>query len=118
MYKLKLNGIIRLSDNASIPLDPGNPDYQDYMAWIAAGNTPLPEFTPEEQAAREAQAAAAAEEQEAILAVRAHQKLTALKDMTPAQVEQWVNTHVTNLTQAKEVLATLAVAVSVLARRL
>jgi hypothetical protein len=26
----------------SIPLDPGNTDYQEYLAWLAEGNEPLP----------------------------------------------------------------------------
>lgn len=36
------NGIIRLSDNAFIPFDPANTDYQEYLKWVAEGNTPLP----------------------------------------------------------------------------
>jgi hypothetical protein len=44
MYKLSKqpNQILRLSDNAYIPMDEANTDYQAYLAWVAEGNTPLP----------------------------------------------------------------------------
>ena len=45
-------------------------------------------------------------------------KLSALADMSPAQVRAWVAANVANLADARDVLATLAVAVSVLSRRL
>ena len=47
MYQLtSSDSIIRLSDNAFIPNDPGNRDYADFLAWKAEGNTPLPAPAP------------------------------------------------------------------------
>lgn len=34
--------IIVRSDGASIPEDAGNMDYQEYLKWVAEGNTPEP----------------------------------------------------------------------------
>jgi len=34
--------IRRIADDALIPTDPDNTDYQAYLKWVAEGNTPLP----------------------------------------------------------------------------
>jgi len=48
MYKrTDSNTILRTTDCAYIPADPANRDYQEYLAWVAAGNTPTPAPTPD-----------------------------------------------------------------------
>ena len=49
MYKLiknpitgQVNMVQRQSDNAFIPFDPDNTDYQAYLRWLEEGNTPTP----------------------------------------------------------------------------
>ena len=43
MYKLtQYNNVIRLADNAYIPFDPANTDYQEFLRWCEQGNTPEP----------------------------------------------------------------------------
>ena len=37
--EVQTNYILRKTDNALIPFDEENIDYQDYLAWVAEGNT-------------------------------------------------------------------------------
>lgn len=49
--------ILRLADNATVPFDPANTDYQAYLEWVAQGGVPepapepIPELTPAEKLA-------------------------------------------------------------------
>ena len=50
MYQLKnspttgelMTGVLRVADNAYIPNDPENTDWQQYQVWLSEGNQPLP----------------------------------------------------------------------------
>ena len=47
-YQLTIcDSILRLADKVSIPPDPANRDYREYLDWLEAGNTPEPAPTPE-----------------------------------------------------------------------
>lgn len=57
MYKLlhittvsgqTIKNIVRIYDNAFIPLDESNTDYQVYLKWLSEGNQPLPADEPTE----------------------------------------------------------------------
>jgi len=37
----QIQNVLR-NDKDSIPFDPANTDYQEYLAWVTEGNTPLP----------------------------------------------------------------------------
>ena len=48
-YKIQLNSmtgqpcaVTIVGQNISIPFDPANTDYQEYLKWLEEGNTPLP----------------------------------------------------------------------------
>jgi hypothetical protein len=59
MGKVYDKAIIRIADDACIPFDEGNTDYQAYLKWYNEGNTPDPadpvpepvELTPQEKLA-------------------------------------------------------------------
>lgn len=107
-YQLSGQMVLRVADGAYIPQDPKNTDYQVFLAWRDQGNVPDPDPGPPPPSADMLDAAAA----------RQYAKLAALRGMTPAQVQTWVDNNVVDLASAKDAIKTLAVAVCILARRL
>ena len=57
-YKLANNSVTRMSDGASIPADPANMDYAQYLAWVEAGGIPDPVDPPDPREAILAEIAA------------------------------------------------------------
>lgn len=45
-YKLLRYGVLRLADNACVPPDPANKDWNEYELWLQQGNTPTPADPP------------------------------------------------------------------------
>ncbi len=104
-YQLTVNA------NAVLDLDSGHMRLitsDEYVTWLSLGNTPLPADP----------MPAPTQDQLDVAAAKAYAKLTALQNMTPAQVQGWITTNVTTLPQAIDTIKTLAIAVSILFRRL
>lgn len=84
------------------------------------GDADIPAFLTTKPTAAEIEAAAArqAKLDGDALAAAQDAKLMALAEKSPAEIRAWIDASVTSLAQARDVIATLAIAVSVLARRL
>lgn len=48
-YKKENSEVLRLDTGERITLSNDNPDYQEYLAWLAEGNEPLPADEPEQK---------------------------------------------------------------------
>lgn len=95
-YKIaRDNLVIRNKDNASIPNEPGNADWQAYMAWVAAGGVPDPYVEPPENIARKQREAAFNAD-----TVRMD-LLDRLRTATPTQINTYVDNQVTDLASAR-----------------
>jgi len=106
--------VLRVSDKRSFPADLKNQDYRDYLAWIAAGNTPEPADVPTpEQAARTKEVTEAAGIARAWLA----NQTAALKFIRLSPAEQEAQIEAMSLAQLKTVVKFLAVAVSAMVKR-
>lgn len=107
-YKLPGGGLHSVPDDGSqdvtITVDMVRISEAQYLAMLAV----VPD-APSTEAQRLVQDTAAA---------RQHAKLQALVSMTPAQVQAWVAANVNTLADVKNALATLAIGMSILGRKL
>jgi len=96
------------------------PDDGSQDATITVGMVPISEAQFQAMSAAVVEAPGAADVKLAADAATARQyaKLQALINMTPAQVQAWVSANVTTLAAAQDAITTLAVAVSILGRKL
>jgi hypothetical protein len=80
-----------LQDVHYIPNDPANRDHQEYLAWVAKGNTPDPEFTPEELSDRALERARREANQTLESAAKADDIFGTLRNFTEAQIVTFVD---------------------------
>lgn len=110
-YELRLRGVLHRASSTVIQRE--DLGWAEYESWLQAGGIPDPMPIPP----IEPQPPPTQQELDSV-AARAYAKLTALRTMTPAQVITWVDANVTNLESAKDAIKTLAIAVSILSRRI
>ena len=115
-YRIAPVGVIEIATGELLTLS--HPRWAIYSMWLADGNSPLPMIvnTPAptqaeldaiaEQAARKAMRDA----------LQVDATVTFLRRHTPTEAAAWVQTNVTDLASAKNVLVKLAMIVSYLAR--
>lgn len=96
VYRLTAaDAVIRIDDGACIPDDPNNRDRAEYEAWLSSGGVPDPYVRPPAETVREErQAAFDADATRADLLER-------LRNATPAQINTYVDSNVTNLADAR-----------------
>lgn len=112
MYKLtKFQNILRVLDNTHIPIDLKNTDYQEYLNWLSKGNTPQPIDPPtQDELDEDNKRLIKKQEQDKVNILPTIQFL---KNNTAEDIETWIQTNVTTLAKAKDVLAKLAIAIGV-----
>jgi hypothetical protein len=79
--------VLRAADNAFIPFDEANREYQEYLAWLADGNTPDPPPPPSRAGviAQSAQSLQLADAKSLAAQGRTDEAVTALINIIEAQ---------------------------------
>ena len=75
-------------------------------------------FTTSEDVAVDADVPVPTKDDQDVQQLKLNNVLNALQRMSPSEVDAWIQTNVTNLAQAKQVLAMLAGVVAILSRKL
>lgn len=110
-YQLLAAGVLHRPSSRVIRRESSS--WVDYEAWLRAGGVPDPMSEPVDPAPLPP-----TQDQLDSDAARVYAKLVALRGMTPAEVDAWVELNVTNLDTAKDAIKTLAIAISILSRRI
>lgn len=112
-YKLTIDGGA-IKGDVSFPADPANRHYQEYLAWVALGNTPDPAEQPTaEQVAKDIEVNQAGPTARQYFA--AHPAAIAFIRLTPAEQEAQIDGM--TLAQLKAVVRYLTIAVAALVKR-
>ncbi len=97
-------------------------DYDNKIVWIDARQKPTWEEIVTADSLNEADEAMRIASETQIKnnerSARSYTKLLVLSGMSPADVSAWVDTNINSFSDAKDAIKTLAIAVSVLARRI
>lgn len=117
-YRMLLRGVLDTETGETITIENALA-WRAYQAWLAEHNNPdpyepppVPDPTPEELAALAEQDARATLANQ----LRANTLIQQLRGRSPAEIDNWIQTNVTDLASAKVVLRILAYVVAFIAR--
>jgi hypothetical protein len=100
---------------------PGSLAWSNYLAWLAAGNAPLPAIVPDPAPPSQAEVDAEAELQtrtDIRASLLTDPAVVALMTWTPAQANAWIDANVVDLASARTALKLLARVLALIAREL
>jgi hypothetical protein len=110
-------------DGLSITVNKGSADsfpsiFDKWPVWLGMTSVQKESYLAAQLATETAKVVAVQKDADDVAAAKAYTKLNALKTMSPAEIQTWVTANVNTLAQAKDAIMTLAIGLSILARRL